>query len=98
MQYLFPLFHGGQGTPHPLNAAQEHLSDILVDYWSTFARTGAPDAPGQSNLPAWPRYSADKDNIQAIDLPGQTQVGGYGKMYDCDLWDPIVASQIWPPK
>jgi para-nitrobenzyl esterase len=98
LQYLFPLFHGGQGTAHPLNAAQEHLSDILVDYWSTFARTGAPDAPGHSDLPAWPRYSADKDNIQAIDLPGQTQVGGYGKMYDCDFWDPIVASQIWPPK
>ena len=54
--------------------------------------------PVKSDLPAWPRYSADKDNIQAIDLPGQTQVGGYGKMYDCDFWDPIVASQIWPPK
>ena len=26
LQYLFPLFHGGQGTPHPLNDAQQRLS------------------------------------------------------------------------
>jgi para-nitrobenzyl esterase len=98
LQYLFPLFHGGQGTPHPLNPQQEHLSDILVDYWATFARYGAPNSPSKNALPDWPRYSADKDNIQAIDLPAQKQVGGYGKMNDCEFWDPIVASQIWPPK
>ena len=98
LQYLFPLFHGGQGTPHQLNEQQEHLSDILVDYWTTFARHGAPNSSDKSHLPDWPRYSADKDNIQAIDLPGQKQVGGYGKMYDCEFWDPIVAANIWPPK
>jgi para-nitrobenzyl esterase len=98
LQFLFPLFHGGQGTPHPLSAAQEHLSDILVDYWATFAKSGAPSAAGKADLPDWPRYSAEQDNVQAIDLPGQKQVGGYGKLNDCELWDPIVASQIWPPK
>jgi para-nitrobenzyl esterase len=98
LQYLFPLFHGGQGTPHQLSPEQERLSDILVDYWATFARYGAPNAPAKPELPAWPRYSADQDNIQAIDLPGQFSVGGYGKMYDCEFWDPIIASQIWPRK
>jgi para-nitrobenzyl esterase len=98
LQYLFPLFHGGQGTSHPLNAQQEHLSDILVDYWTTFARQGAPNAPGNAHLPDWPRYSAEKDNIQAIDLSGQKQSDGYGKMYDCEFWEPIVASNIWPRK
>jgi para-nitrobenzyl esterase len=98
LQYLFPLFHGGQGTPHPLNAEQERLSDILVDYWTTFAKHGTPNASDKPHLPDWPRYSADKDNIQAIDLPGQKQVGGYGKMYDCAFWEPIVEANIWPPK
>jgi para-nitrobenzyl esterase len=98
LQYLFPLFHGGQGTPHPLNKQQEHLSDILVDYWTTFARDGAPNAPDKPHLPDWPRYSADTDNIQAIDLASQKQVGGYGKMYDCEFWDPIVAANISPGK
>jgi para-nitrobenzyl esterase len=98
LQYMFPLFHGGQGTPHPLNPEQVHLSDILVDYWTTFAKYGAPNAPAKTGLPDWPRYSPDKDNIQAIDLPSQKQVGGYGEMYDCEFWDPIIASQIWPQK
>ncbi len=98
LQYLFPLFHGGQGTPHLLNAQQERLSDSLVDYWTTFAKYGAPNGPGKEELPEWPRYSVDKDNIQALDLPGQRQVGRYGEMYDCAFWDPIIASQIWPPK
>jgi para-nitrobenzyl esterase len=98
LQYLFPLFHGGQGTSRPLNAQQEQLSDILVDYWTTFARGGAPNAPDQPHLSDWPRYSADKDNIQTLDLPAQKQVDGYGKMYDCEFWDPIVASNIWPRK
>ena len=43
LQYLFPRFRGGQGTSHPLSDAQEHLSDMMVDYWTTFARTGTPD-------------------------------------------------------
>jgi hypothetical protein len=94
LQYLFPLFHGGQGTPHALNAEQERLSDTLVDYWTTFAKYGAPNAPAKTELPDWPRYLADKDNIQAIDLPGQKQVGGYGKMYDCEFWDPIIACRF----
>jgi para-nitrobenzyl esterase len=96
LQYLFPLFHGGQGTPHPLNAEQKHLSDILVDYWTTFAKYGAPNAPEKKEIPDWPRYSAEQDNVHAMDLPGQKQVSGYGKMYNCEFWDPIIASQIWP--
>jgi hypothetical protein len=69
----------------------------LVDYWATFARYGAPNAPGKDALPDWPRYSADEDNIQAIDLPGQKQVGGYGKMNDCEtarLWDSLQRRQL----
>jgi hypothetical protein len=41
----------GQGTPHPLNPEQEHLSDILVDYWTTFAKYGAPNAPAKTGEP-----------------------------------------------
>ena len=98
LQYLFPLFHGGQGTPHPLNAAAgaplRHPGRLL----DHFARTARQMPPASRTCPLGRVIPLDKDNIQAIDLPGQTQVGGYGKMYDCDFWDPIVASQIWPPK
>jgi len=90
LQYLFPLFHGGQGTPHPLSEAQERLSDLLVDYWTTFARYGTPDHSADRALPPWPKYSAAQDNVLHLDIPRPKTVDGYGKAYDCELWDTIL--------
>ena len=88
LQYLFPLFHGGLGTPHPLNPEQERLSDEMVDYWTAFARNGAPDHPALAN---WPAYSAERDNVQVLDLSGPRSIDGYGKEYDCAVWDGILS-------
>jgi para-nitrobenzyl esterase len=93
LQYLFPLFRGGQGTSHALSAAQEKLSDDLVDYWTTFARHGDPNPPGGSHLPAWPRYSPAADTILSLNLPAPKTVGDYGKANDCSLWDQILSFQ-----
>jgi para-nitrobenzyl esterase len=90
LQYLFPHFRGGQGTSRPLNQAQERLSDLLVDYWTTFARTGAPNPSEDHALPPWPRYSAEKDNVLVLDLPGMKSEDDYGKANDCALWDGIL--------
>jgi para-nitrobenzyl esterase len=90
LQYLFPRFRGGQGTSHPLSDAQEHLSDLMVDYWTTFARTGTPDQSQGHASPPWPRYSAEKDNVLVLDLPGPKTDDGYGKANDCALWDGIL--------
>jgi len=40
----------------PWEATDRQLSDLLMSYWSNFARTGDPNGPG---LPPWPRYHAD---------------------------------------
>jgi para-nitrobenzyl esterase len=93
LQYLFPLFHGGQGTPHPLSAAQQKLSDDLVDYWTTFARSGNPNHPGKAQPPEWPRYSPAADTIQSLNLPAPTTASDYGKANDCSLWDQILSFQ-----
>ena len=64
IQYLFPLFHGGPlGTPHPLNAQQELLSDELVAAWTNFARTGNPN--GSGNFP-WPVYMLSNANTAIL--------------------------------
>jgi para-nitrobenzyl esterase len=93
LQYLFPLFHGGQGTPHSLNDAQQRLSNEIVDYWTRFARYGSPNRPGTSRSPVWPRYSADRDNIQSVNSPTSETVESYGQANDCALWDSILTFQ-----
>jgi para-nitrobenzyl esterase len=96
--YLFPLFHGGQGTPHPLNAAQEHLSDQMVAYWSTFARTGNPNNPA---APHWQPYSAKADDVNALIEPKPHMTFGYGAQTyhnnmrnDCSFWDQIPLTGV----
>jgi para-nitrobenzyl esterase len=87
LQYLFPLFHGGQGAVHPLNQNQEKLSDQMVDYWTHFARTGAPGSA--VDAPLWTKYS-QLDNVQYLDQPGITVTSAYGNKHDCSLWQPML--------
>ncbi|MYM35235.1 carboxylesterase family protein [Duganella sp. FT94W] len=47
----------------------ERISAELRARWIAFARNGAPQAPG---LPAWPRYSGQRD--QLLDIDTKTQV------------------------
>jgi para-nitrobenzyl esterase len=93
LQYLFPRFRGGQGVSHPLTDAQERLSDLMVDYWTTFARYGTPDHASDHTAPPWPPYAAQKDNVLHLDLPGPKTADGYGNANDCDLWDMVLDYQ-----
>jgi para-nitrobenzyl esterase len=91
LQFLFPMFRGGQGTAKPLSAAQEKLSDEMVDYWTSFARTGVPRAKPANAATSWPRYSEAKDNVKYLDLAGSKVTDRYGEGYDCALWDGILS-------
>jgi para-nitrobenzyl esterase len=93
--YLFPLFHGGQGRPHLLNAAQEALSDQLVAWWTHFARTGNPNASPGAN-PQWLKYSAKNDDVLMIQQANAHMTSGYGSQTypydmknDCAFWDKV---------
>ncbi|HEX5075299.1 MAG TPA: carboxylesterase family protein [Gemmatimonadaceae bacterium] len=59
LPYVFGTF---DGTPpnwpkNPETPEERALADALADYWTSFARTGRPQA---RNAPEWPAYSADK--------------------------------------
>jgi para-nitrobenzyl esterase len=95
LPYLFPLFHGGQGTPHPLNDAQEHLSDQLVAWWTNFARTGNPNAHDDVKS-LWQKYSTTSDDVLMITQANTHMTSGYGSQTypenmknDCALWDKV---------
>lgn len=50
----------------PATAAEARLSDAMVDYWSSFVRTGSPQA---SKAPAWPPYGGAAAYMAFTDAP-----------------------------
>ena len=93
LEYIFPLFHGGQGRPHALNPEQTKLADQMARYWGTFARNGNPNSAGN---PRWEKYSAQADNVISLIEPKPYMTSGYGKQTyhngmhnSCEVWDPI---------
>jgi para-nitrobenzyl esterase len=77
LRYLFDL-----GGAPALDPAQQVLSDQMIDYWSEFVATGAPDVAGQ---PEWPelgttdkRLSLQPDDVQVIT--------DFDRTHQCPFW------------
>lgn len=59
------------GTPPlwpkvPASAREDALSEAMIGYWTTFARSGRPTA---SNAPDWPAYGSAGDYMDFTDTP-----------------------------
>ncbi len=89
LQYLFPRFHGSMGSPQPLSADQEYLSDVMVLYWTNFARSGNPNG---ADLPEWPRWTSDAPQTQLLDLVVTTAKDS-GIDRKCEFWDSLGSCQ-----
>jgi len=50
----------------PETAVETQLTDAMVSYWATFARSGVPAAKGQ---PAWPAYGSARAYMAFEDAP-----------------------------
>lgn len=91
IQYLFPLYHGGQGRPHLLTGDQVTLSDQLVSAWTKFAWTGNPSGQGSS---PWPQYStnANKPTILVENVPILTSesLAQFNATHHCTFWASIA--------
>jgi para-nitrobenzyl esterase len=86
--FLFPLFHGATAPVVPLTAQQQRLSNQMVSYWTTFARTGTPNSP-KSGIPVWPPYDAARDNYQSLKIPRVVTIAPFGDQHNCAFWDGI---------
>jgi para-nitrobenzyl esterase len=81
---LFYVFTGVERMLGGLFAtpADETVVERMMDYWSSFARTGDPNLASQPN---WPRYDVATDPFMEIAATG---TAGTGVRTDkCDLWD-----------
>jgi para-nitrobenzyl esterase len=67
-----PYVFGTFGATPPLwpkipdTPAEHALSDAMLDYWTSFARTGRPQA---ANAPAWPAYGTAGAYMHFADTP-----------------------------
>jgi para-nitrobenzyl esterase len=50
----------------PATSAEQSLSDAMLDYWTSFARTGAPRANDQ---PEWPAYGPARAYMHLAGTP-----------------------------
>ena len=67
-----PYVFGTAGRAPPLwpqvpgTAAETALSDAMLDYWTSFARSGEPSA---KNQPQWPAYGSTRAYLAFADAP-----------------------------
>jgi len=47
-----------------MDAATDALSELMLEAWTSFARSGRPKAPG---LPAWPAFDAQSRATMVVD-------------------------------
>jgi para-nitrobenzyl esterase len=77
LRYLFDV-----GGAPALNPAQQVLSDQMIDYWSQFVATGAPDV---ENQPDWPEVGSG-DNRLSLG-PGDVKVvTDFDQTHQCPFW------------
>lgn len=79
LQYLFDFTLGDE----PLTATQERLSDQMMRYWATFARTGNPSFRG---APTWPVYGAQGRVMQLRTGGASEVITSFQQAHNCAFW------------
>ncbi|PRC46515.1 carboxylesterase, partial [Mycobacterium sp. ITM-2017-0098] len=77
LRYLFDV-----GDASPPDPAQVKLGEQMIDYWAAFVKTGAPEAVGQ---PEWPAFAAG-DEVMSLQPDGSRVVGDFGEAHQCPFW------------
>ena len=78
LRYLFDM-----GGAPPLDPAQRALADQMIDYWSRFVATGAPDVPGQ---PHWPLLNPEEPQQLSLQTGESVVTADFAQRHKCGFW------------
>jgi para-nitrobenzyl esterase len=85
LQFLFdiPKLPGTR----PLNANEIALSAIMSSYWTNFAVTESPAAPG---VPSWLPFASKTNNMQSFVPPTAFEETNFASVHKCGFWAPVI--------
>jgi para-nitrobenzyl esterase len=83
LQYLFDL---RATIPAPaLSSDQQALSDAMAAYWTSFASSATPSAPGAAT---WTPYDRATDTMISLTPPTPGVEAGFAADHKCAIWAP----------
>jgi len=83
LPYVFGNLGKDGSMPGDYTAADRHLSDLIQDYWTTFAKTGNPNGAGR---PAWPPYGLPAASSLDFTAAGEAVAAPAGRAPFRDLF------------
>lgn len=69
ISFVFNTLNARWGAPAEATPEEKELARIMNTYWTNFAKTGNPNG---KDLPVWPQYNTQKEEIMDIDLNGKS--------------------------
>jgi para-nitrobenzyl esterase len=90
LTYFYPHISFNNRIDGPdLPPQSQPLSRQMVAYWSQFAHTGHPSAPG---LAAWPRYRSPRDVMRLE--PGHVGTFDAARAHQCRFWKALYPAAL----
>lgn len=68
ISFVFNTLNARWGNPGEATHEEKELARIMNSYWANFAKTGNPNG---KDLPAWPLYDLQEEQIMDIELDGK---------------------------
>jgi para-nitrobenzyl esterase len=92
LPYQFPHFSNTTKLDGPdLTPSQRELSNLMLAYWTSFARNGKPTAHG---APPWPAFRADSEVMRLA--PARYGLFDADAAHNCGFWRKLYPSLLQP--